>query len=294
MLVDDCLYLQHRFRLVASQLHVLRGCHPLHIPRSLDEFPATVDWTYERALQDIPDTMWESSHVLLQCVLVSSRPLLVEELCEFLAFDFNAGAPPKFQASCRPEDPEDAVLSMCPGLFAIVETNASRTVRFSHPSVKEFLISSHLAKAGDSSRRYHVDMTRAHTTVAEACLRILLSLNGEASGDHLKNFPLAAYATKQHRMDHVKFNNLSRNIQSGVKLLLDPSRPHFSTSMHAPDGCLPPHPQSKSSSQNGQTPLHYAATYNLQVVTDFLANVPWQDINAVGNSHKETPLMVAS
>ena len=78
---------------------------------------------------------------------------------------------------------------MCPGLLAIIGTSALRTVRFFHPSVKEFLISSRLAKAGDrSSRRYHVDMTRAHTTVAEACLRILLSLNDEASGDHLKNF----------------------------------------------------------------------------------------------------------
>ena len=53
MLDDDRSYSQYRFRLVASQLHVLRGCHPLHIPRSLDEFPVTVDWTSERALQDI-------------------------------------------------------------------------------------------------------------------------------------------------------------------------------------------------------------------------------------------------
>ena len=57
MLDDDRSYSQYRFQLVASQLHVLRGCHPLHIPRSLDEFPATVDWTYERVLQGIPDTM---------------------------------------------------------------------------------------------------------------------------------------------------------------------------------------------------------------------------------------------
>jgi hypothetical protein len=137
MLDDDRSYSQYRFRLVASQLQVLRGCHPLYIPRSLDEFPATVDWTSERALQDIPDTMWESARILLQCVLVSPRLLLVEELAEFLAFDFNAGA-----------------------------------------------------KAGDrSSRRYHVCMTRAHTTVAEACLRILLSLNGEASGGSPQELP---------------------------------------------------------------------------------------------------------
>ena len=285
-----------RFRLVASQLHALRGCHPLRISGTLDEFPSTLDWTYERALQDIPDTMWESSHLLLQCVLVSSRPLLVEELAEFLAFDFNTGTLPKLQASCRPEDAEDAVLSMCPGFLSIVEVNDSRIVQFTHSSVKEFLISSHLAKAGNkSSRRYHVDITRAHSTVAKACLRVLLSLDGEVSKDNLKNFPLATYATN-HWFDHLKFNNVSQHIKEGVKSLLDPSRPQFAIwiSIYDPDRCLLPDPHPKSSSQTERTPLHYAAMYNLPEITDFLASVSWQDINAVGNPHKETSLMVAS
>ena len=281
--------------MVANQLHVLRGCLPLHIPRALEEVPATLDWTYERALQDIPDIMWESAHVLLQCVLVSSRPLLVEELAEFLALNFKSGLLPEFQASCRPEDPEDTLLSACPGLLAIVEEGTSRIVQFSHSSVKEFLISDRLAMAIERSSRYHVDITRAHTMVAEACLSVLLSMDGEVSNDNLRNFPLATYATN-HWFHHLKFNNASQHIQEGVKSLLDPSRPHFPLwiSMHDSNGCLPPQPHPKSSSQTERTPLHYAATYNLPDMTDFLASVPWQDINAVGNPHKETPLMVAS
>jgi hypothetical protein len=105
-----------------------------------------LDWTYEQVLQDIPDTKWECAHILLQCVLVSSCPLLVEELAEFLTFDFNAGPLPQFQADCHPEDPEDAVLSTCPGLFAVVEVNGARVIQFSHFSVREFLISGHLAR----------------------------------------------------------------------------------------------------------------------------------------------------
>ena len=187
------------------------------------------------------------------------------------------------------------MLSMCPGLLTIVETDGSRTVEFSHSSVKEFLTSSRLAKAGNRSSRYHADVTHAHNTVAKACLSVLLSLDGEVSKDNLKNFPLAAYATK-HCFDHVKFDSASQHIQDGVKFLLDPSRPHFPIwiSMYDLDGCLPPQPHPKSSSQTERTPLHYAATYNLIDITDFLASVPWQDINAVGNPHKETPLMVAS
>ena len=246
-------------------------------------------------LQDIPDTKWECAHILLQCVLASSRPLLVEELAEFLAFDFNAGPLPQFRADCRPEDPEDAVLSTCPGLFTVVEVNGSRIIQFSHFSVRKFLISGRLARAGQMSSRYCVEITRAHTVLAQGCLSALLSLEGGVNKDSTRCFPLAHYAT-QHWLDHAKFDNESQYIRDGIRLLLDPSRPHFSTwiSLYDADDYLLSQPQSKSSSKPGGTPLHFAALYGIRDVAEFLTNVSWQKINAVGASHKETPLIVAS
>ena len=146
---------------------------------------------YERALEEIPDGKWDAAHLLLQFVLVSSRPLLVEELAEFLTLDFDTGSTPKVHAGWRPNDPEDAVLSTCPGFLSVIDVNGSRIVQFSHSSVKEFLISSCLADAGGRSSRYHIDITSAHIMVAQACLGVLLSLDGKISRYGARDFPLA-------------------------------------------------------------------------------------------------------
>ena len=83
----------------------LRGCHPGSIRYALAELPETLDETYERALRDIKKADWELAHRLFQSVVVASRPLRVEELAEFLAFDFNAGPTPKINEGWRLEDP---------------------------------------------------------------------------------------------------------------------------------------------------------------------------------------------
>ena len=281
-------------------MDVLRSCLPLRIRRALEEFPATLDWTYERALQGIPDAKWECAHILLQCVLVSSRPLLVEELAEFLAFDFNTGPLPQFQADCRLEDPEDALLSTCPGLLTVVEVNGSRTVQFPHFSVKQFLVSSRRAKPtrpGDRSSRFHVDLTHAHTIVAKACLSVLLSLDSKFSRDSIRDFPLADYAAR-HWADHAQIDHVSKHIENAMNLLFDPRKPHFAvwTSLYNPDECLPPLPRSKSPRQPRGTPLHYVAMYGFRGVVDFLASISRggiDGINNLGTSHDQTPLGVA-
>jgi len=58
---------------------------------------------------------------LFQFVAVASRPLLVEELAELLAFDFEVGPIPKIHEGWRLEDPADAVLATCSSLFIIVD-----------------------------------------------------------------------------------------------------------------------------------------------------------------------------
>jgi hypothetical protein len=102
---------------VYCQLVYLRGCLPGRIRHALDELPDTLDETYQRSLRGINEANWEFAHTLFQCVAVASRPLRVEELAEFLAFDFKAGPIPKFHENWRLDDPLDAVLSTCSTLL---------------------------------------------------------------------------------------------------------------------------------------------------------------------------------
>ena len=114
------------------QVLYLRGCHPGRIRHALAELPETLDETYERTLREINKADWELAHRLFQCVAVASRPLRVEELAEFLSFDFNVGPIPKYQEDWRLDDPVDAVLSTCSTLLSVVDVNNSAVVQYSH------------------------------------------------------------------------------------------------------------------------------------------------------------------
>jgi ankyrin repeat protein len=258
--------------------------------------PKTLDETYERTLQDIDEENWEYAHRLFQCITVASRPLRVEELAEFLAFDFDAGLIPTFFPEWRPEDPRDAVLSTCSSLITIVKANRSWVIQFSHFSVKEFLMSSRLATARTAlSRRYHVLMAPAHSMVARACLGILLHPNDQVTGGSIKKFYLAEYAAR-HWVDHAQFEHVSSNIQDGMKCLFDPRKPYFAVwvSIYDPDVRSVQSQGSTRLSQSRGTPLRYAAYYGLCDVVEFLLVERSQDVNARRAPRNETALSVAS
>src|SRR5713101_206097 len=200
---------------------------PARIQHALAELPGTLDETYQRTLGEINKADWEYTHRLFQFVAVAVRPLDVEELAELLAFDFKAGPIPKFHEDWRLEDPVDAVLSSCSSLLAVVNVEDSRVIQFSHFSVKEFLTSARLAASGNVHRRYHVSMTPAHTLASQACLGTLLHLDNDViTLDSLEDYPLANYAA-EHWVYHAKFEEVSRNVEDGMKHLFDPNKPHL-------------------------------------------------------------------
>ena len=141
---------------------MLQHCFPPTLRQYLDELPETLDETYERILKGINKAQKDDAHRLLQCLTVAARPLLVEELAELLAFDFQActeGGIPTLKDDWRWDDEEEAVLSTCSSLIAIIPRGNSRIVQFSHFSVKEFLTSSRLARSphGEISR-FRIDL----------------------------------------------------------------------------------------------------------------------------------------
>ncbi|KAH9173577.1 hypothetical protein EDB89DRAFT_706276 [Lactarius sanguifluus] len=108
------------FRWVFCQLEILRHCFPSSVLNILEQLPESLDETYERILKEINRANREHAYRLLQCLTVAVRPLRVEELAEVLAVDFSARGCPKLNADWRWEDNEEAVLSACSSLVAVV------------------------------------------------------------------------------------------------------------------------------------------------------------------------------
>src|SRR6266851_1748263 len=282
-----------RFQWVYCQLSYLENCLPGRIRHALDELPATLDATYERTLREINDLNWEFARRLLQCVAVVSRPLRVEELAEFLAFDFSAGPIPKFREDWRLEDPLEAVLSTCSTLLSLVDFNNTQVIQFSHFSVKEFLTSARFAeKRNTISHRYHVSLTPAHTLVAQAFLGILLHLDPNVNRDSLEKFPLAGYAA-EHWFEHARFEGVSQNVEEATKQLFNLNKPHLMIWVWIRDPIQPfllferPLPCQR-------TPLHYAAYCGFLAIVKVLVINHSQDVDSRAFKHEWTPLYLAS
>ena len=283
------LSLQCRFRWVFCQLDSLRRCRPGRILRALDELPGTLDATYERTLLDIDEQNWEYAHRLFQCITVASRPLRVEELAEFLAFDFDDEENPKFEAVWRDDDPEDAVLSTCSTLIAVVNIGDTAVVQFSHFSVKEFLTSNRVARGRVS--RYYIPLEPAHLTIARACLTLLLSLDGSVDKATIKDLPLAFYAAR-YWVGHAKSGNLSLHARDAMQRVFDPNEPYFSAWAWLENyddrrGLLPETPPTPRF-----PPLHRAARDDLDHITNWLITSRSRDPEELAD-HK-TPLCDAS
>lgn len=277
------------FRWVFCQLDSLRRCLPGRIRRALEELPSTLDATYERTLMDINEQNWVYAHRLLQCITVASRPLRVEELAEFLAFDLDEGDNPRFEAGWRPEDPEDAVLSTCSSLIAVVNVDGTAVVQFSHFSVKEFLTSNRIARGQVS--RYYIPLEPAHLTVTRACLTVLLRLDSSVNKTTIENFPLAFYAA-QFWVDHAKFGNLSLDARDAMQRIFDPTEPYFSAWAWLEDYDKFRQSISNTSTTPEIPPLHRAVLSDFGDIAEWLITSRSQDPN--GHYGDGTPLYYAS
>jgi hypothetical protein len=162
-------------------------------PAFVDELPESLDETYDRVLKDIKKQNRGQARRLLQCLVVAIRPLRIEELAEVLAIDFDdAEGIPKLKPDWRWEDHEQALLTSCSSLIAIVKTDDTQVVQFSHFSVKEFLTSARLATSIGDVSCYQINLGPAHTILAQACLGILLqSVDRVEENDVGKSSPLA-------------------------------------------------------------------------------------------------------
>ena len=274
------------------QLEVLRHCFPPSVRRILKELPDSLDETYERILREIRKPNQGHAHQLLQCLVAAVRPLRVAELAEVLAFDFKPEGIPKLNLGWRWEDQEEAVMSACSSLVIIVKDGDSQIVQFSHFSVKEFLTANRLAESIRDVSRYHIRLNAAHTILAQACLGVLLELDGCIERDNIESFPLARYAA-QHWDTHAQFENASR-IKDGLECLFDEDKPHFATwlwiynkdeDVRSMSTMRPRKPSA--------VPLYYAVGLGFRDLAEHLIAKRPEHVNAKGGS-EYTPTHVAA
>src|SRR6266852_2986346 len=286
----------NRFRWAFCQLESLRYCLPPSVRRTLDELPESLDETYERLLEEIKKPNRDHACRLLQCLVVAIRPLKVEELAEVLAVDFDdVEGIPKLNPNWRWEDEEQAILTSCSSLIAIVETEDFRVVQFSHFSVKEYLISTRLADSSKDVSRYHIDLEPAHTILAQACMSILLQpddcLEANSTG---KSSPLAGYAA-EHWVTHAQFKSVSSFLRGTMEYLFDLDKPYFAAWLELYNVDVARYHGSSPFSwfanplTSGATPLYYASLCGFQDLVEHLAVKHPSHVNTIGGFYV-TPL----
>ena len=254
----------------------------------------TLDETYGRTLLGIDGEKREYAQRLFRCLTVSIRPLRVEELAEILAVRFDKSPLPTFNTAWRPENAEEAVISACSSLIAVVDREGGQVVQFSHFSVKEFLTSERLATAEERLSYYHILPEPAHTILAQASLGVLLQLDDKVDRDTIDHFPFAPYAAR-HWVDHVQFRSVASHVQEVLEVLFDPTKPYFAAWVWLYD--IDRHwiePMSMIyPTQPEAMPLYYASLCGFRGLVEHLITAHSPDVNSKGGFHT-TPLHVAS
>ena len=289
----------NRFRWVYCQLEILRDCLPPSVRRTLNELPESLDETYERVLKEIKKPNRDHAQRLLSCLVVAVRPLRVEELAEVLAVDYeDEEGIPRLNPNWRPEDQEQAVLTSCSSLIALVKSGPSRVVQFSHFSVKEFLTSARLATSSGDVLRYHITPGPAHMILAQACLSIFFRLDDRIEQTGVKHSsPLSKYAI-YNWTKHAKYETMSPYLQKSIEHLFDPDRPYFAAWRQSHNIDTDSNPGSAffyfsvSERISAAVPLYYAALCGFQDLAERLVVKYPQHVNVRGGCYV-TPLVAA-
>jgi hypothetical protein len=165
----------------------------------------------------------------LSCLVAAVRPLQVKELAEVLAVDYeDQEGIPRLNPNWRWEDQEQALLTSCSSLIAVVESDGSRVVQFSHFSVREFLTSDRLATSSGGVLRYHIALEPAHTILAQACMSASLRSDDRIDPNGVKtSSQLAGYAA-EHWATHAQYENVSSYLRKAMEYLFDLDKPFFS------------------------------------------------------------------
>lgn len=192
----------YRFRWAACQLDALEEYEMPHdLLQALDRLPATLEETYQRILDRIPQIHLSNSTRILQFVTYAKRPLMIREAIDILATTLELN--PKFDPRNRMPDPR-GVLKFCSSLVTISEDEGETKLALAHSSVKEYLVSSKKKDPFESE----LDESRAHEAITKVLVGYMSSLTNPQAwysqqGLMLHQFPLAIYGAR-YWIEHAK------------------------------------------------------------------------------------------
>ncbi|KAK6516956.1 hypothetical protein TWF506_006836 [Arthrobotrys conoides] len=322
------------FRWAVCQLDVMKQCfNPRMVRAELGRMPKTLDQTYDRILQAVPDTHKTFVQSALQWLAFSERPLLLSELGEAAVIDPSYG--PFNADESRFLDP-GKILELCGSLIVLgskkyeqrmYKTNdwlfhkldiesghysarildtSYTTVSLSHYSVKEYLISERLQTG--SLSEYFMTEKLSHRFLTKCAI---VYLQGLGQGEVLSRrayteYPFLEYCAVNW-MKHFNKGEIDDTFIDFIMEFLDISKPAAYINWlnsYNPDWDVPenPHtwkstygPDSKAdkSLEKFASPLYWAALLRSSDLATRLIESV-AEINAPARGFFGSPLSIAS
>jgi ankyrin repeat protein len=186
--------------------------------RVLQTLPKDLNETYDRILQNIPQTRIHNAIKLLQLLIHSKRPMLLGEVVDAVATNPDDEWPFTFENRI---DPLDAIMGYCPSFLRITTTYVEKgylgdsgqdeederladsdievrlTIQIAHFSVQEYL----LLDRKENPYRGSFEKQSANATITQLCLAYLWTVPVEEAeeaseiGHSIPRFPFFEYAT---------------------------------------------------------------------------------------------------
>lgn len=125
--------------------------------------PLGLNGLYRRALEGIPHRNVDVAIKVFSWLLASRRPLKLSELVEALRIESGSSHSPT-ESILNMQHPDRDLPSLCGSLVSITNDNI---VKFAHPSIRGYLLSTHA-----QTRPWH-SVRQAHELLAKTCLAVL-------------------------------------------------------------------------------------------------------------------------
>ncbi|KAF4785880.1 hypothetical protein HER10_EVM0010960 [Colletotrichum scovillei] len=185
------------FRWVECQFKALATCPRTKqaLDRRLQSLPPTLDETYKRMLENVPDKDYAKQMLTILCC--ASRPLFVPELINALAIEIGTTS---FLNPDRQLPDADSLQEICPGFteVRIGPFGGISFIRIAHFSVKEYLESSRILLP-EGYPAFSISKRCGDLLLASMCLTLLLEPGLQILGylEVMKEYPFARYAAKE-------------------------------------------------------------------------------------------------
>ncbi|PGH05933.1 hypothetical protein GX51_02714 [Blastomyces parvus] len=206
------------FRWAACQLDALENCLDYdELSKALASLPDTLEATYARILNAIPDIQKPKAIRILQFLAFSERPLDIRELADAIAVDFKKV--PQFHRNYRMPVPLE-ISRYCSSLVVVVYDKPAQlawqkeVLQLAHFSVKEYLTSDRV----DPSFRESFSEINARGIITRVCLAYLSQIYHDAGNSARRTaltHPLTIYSTR-YWPDHARLAETEKAVEESI------------------------------------------------------------------------------